>query len=70
MKLTPRLLILLALMTVFGGCQAIAVDGPCPPLASPPVAAVDALQGANDPAVDAWAVALERHYAKLKACGA
>jgi hypothetical protein len=30
---------------------------------------VDALQGAGNASVDAWAVALDRHYAKLAVCG-
>ncbi len=41
---------------------------PPPPLPPPPLAAVDALQAAGDSAVDAWAVALDRHYQKLDAC--
>jgi len=44
------------------------VVGSCPPLAPPPIAAVDALQNAKSNAVDAWVVDLDRHYQKLAAC--
>jgi len=37
-------------------------------LAAPPPAAVDALQGAQNSSVDAWVVALDRHYDKLAVC--
>ena len=51
------------------GCATVPkVAGSCPPLPLPPVAAVDALQAAQDSAVDAWVVALDRHYLKLDAC--
>ncbi len=59
------LLILAGLMT---GCATGRVVGSCPPLAPPPLAAVDALQAAGDSSVDAWAVELDRHYQKLDAC--
>lgn len=59
--------VLLTLTLLTSGCG-IAVDGACPPLAAPPVAAVDALQSARDPSVDAWVVMLDRHYQKLEAC--
>ncbi len=59
------LLTLTALMT---GCASSRIAGSCPPLAPPPLAAVDALQAAGDSAVDAWAVELDRHYQKLAAC--
>ena len=59
------LLILAGLMT---GCASARMVGSCPALSPPPLAAVDALQAANDSAVDAWAVELDRHYQKLDAC--
>jgi hypothetical protein len=68
MKSMTRLFGLMMLMTGFAGCQSLAVDGACPTLAPPPVQAVDALQNANDPSVDAWVVLLDRHYQKLKVC--
>lgn len=67
MKSIVALLILALPMTA---CASARVAGSCPPLAPPPVAAVDALQAAGDPAVDAWAVDLDRHYQKLDACRA
>ena len=39
-------------------------------LAAPPRAAVDALEMVHAADVDAWIVALYRHYRKLDACGA
>lgn len=65
MRLTALFLILMALTSA---CGTVAVDGACPPLADPPVAALDALQSAHDPSVDAWVVMLDRHYLKLEAC--
>jgi len=65
---TLGLLILTGLMSGLGACSTTRVVGSCPMLAPPPLAAVDALQAAGDSAVDAWAVALDRHYAKLEAC--
>ena len=62
---TLGLLILALPMTA---CASARVVGSCPPLPPPPVAAVDALQAAGDSGVDAWAVALARHYQKLDAC--
>lgn len=44
------------------------MSGSCPPLPPPPVAAVDALQAAGNSAVDAWVIALDRHYDKLAVC--
>ena len=70
MKSTVRLLILLAAVTALGGCQTTRVAGSCPALPPPPVRAVDALQAAADSAVDAWVVALDRHYQKLDVCAA
>lgn len=58
----------LTLMALTSACGTVAVDGACPPLAAPPVAALDTLQSAHDPAIDAWVVALDRHYLKLEAC--
>jgi len=68
MKLTVRLSILLALTIGLGACRTSGIAGSCPSLPPPPVAAVDALQAAGDSAVDAWAVALDRHYQKLAVC--
>jgi hypothetical protein len=68
MRSTARLLILLTAMTGLGACQTARVVGSCPPLAPPPLAAVDALQAAADSAVDAWVVSLDRHYQKLAVC--
>jgi hypothetical protein len=68
MKLTAKLSILTALMIACAGCQTTKVAGSCPSLAPPPVAAVDALRAVGDSAVDAWAIALDRHYQKLDAC--
>ena len=65
MKSIAGLLILAGLMS---GCASARVVGSCPPLPPPPLAAMDALQAAGDSAVDAWAVALDRHYRKLDAC--
>jgi hypothetical protein len=62
---TLGLLILTGLMT---GCAAARVVGSCPVLPPAPPAAVDALQGAHNSAVDAWAVELDRHYQKLDSC--
>lgn len=62
---TLALLMLAGLMTA---CASGRIVGSCPTLAPPPAAAVDALQGAGDSSVDAWAVALDRHYQKLAAC--
>ena len=59
------LLILAGLMT---GCASARVASSCPVLPPPPLTAVDALQAANDSAVDAWAIELDRHYQKLDAC--
>lgn len=69
MKSTPKLLTLIALMVIFAGCTT-KIDGPCPYLAPPPLAAVDALQAARDANVDVWVVGLSRHYKKLGECGA
>lgn len=68
MKSTARLLILLLPMTALGACTTTRVVGSCPPLAPPPLAAIDALQNAKDSAIDAWVVDLDRHYQKLSAC--
>jgi len=68
MKSIAKLSILLLLMTVCAACQTTKVVGSCPPLAPPPVAAVDALQKVQNNAVDAWVVDLDRHYQKLAAC--
>lgn len=65
---TKSMLGLLMLAGLMTGCASGRIVGSCPSLAPPPVAAVDALQAASDSAVDAWAVALDRHYAKLDAC--
>lgn len=63
---TAALLMSTMLMT---GCATVPkVAGNCPPLSPPPVAAVDAMQAADDSAIDAWVVQLERHYQKLDAC--
>lgn len=62
---TLGLLILAGLMT---GCASGRVVGSCPALSPPPMAAVDALQGAQNADVDAWVVALDRHYDKLAVC--
>ena len=64
---TLGLLILAGLMS---GCASGRVVGSCPVLPPAPLAALDAMQAAGDSAVDAWAVALDRHYQKLDACGA
>jgi hypothetical protein len=53
-------------MSVCAGCATVA--GSCPPLSPPPAAAIDALQGAKNAAVDAWAIDLDRHYQKLSIC--
>lgn len=37
-------------------------------LSPPPNAAIDALEGAKNSAVDAWVVDLDRHMQKLDAC--
>ena len=66
MKLTLARLILVGLTIGFVGCQSVV--GSCPQLSVPPSAAVDALQGAHDGAVDAWVVDLDRHYQKLAVC--
>lgn len=50
------------------GCTTARVVGSCPDLPPPPPAAVRALEQANDPAVDQWAVDLANHYDKLDAC--
>lgn len=65
-KLTLALLILALPMTACASVPKAA--GNCPVLPPPPTAAVDALEGAQDSAVDAWAVALDRHYDKLAVC--
>lgn len=59
------LLILAGLMT---GCASGRVVGSCPALSAPPLAAVNALEAADDRAVDAWVVDLDRHYQKLDVC--
>ena len=64
---TLGLLILAGLMSA---CASGRVASSCPVLAPAPVAAVDALQAADNSAVDAWAVELDRHYQKLDACRA
>ena len=66
MKSTLARLILVGLTTAFAGCQSVV--GSCPQLSPPPVAAVNALQGAHNGAVDAWVVDLDRHYQKLAVC--
>lgn len=65
MKSTLALGILMTLMT---GCTSVRVTSDCPDLPPPPRAAVVALQNANDPAVDQWAVDLANHYDKLDVC--
>ena len=50
------------------GCASGRIAVSCPMLAAPPASAVDALQSAGDSAVDAWVIALDRHYTKLDAC--
>ena len=65
MKSLAGLLILAMLMS---GCASVRVTSDCPVLVPPPAAVVAALKGANDQAVDQWAVALERHYQMLDAC--
>lgn len=62
---TLGLLILAGLMT---GCATGRVVGSCPALPAPPTAALDAMQSANDSAVDIWVDDLDRHYQKLDAC--
>lgn len=69
LNMTVSMLGLLMLTGLMSACAARVV-GSCPVLAPPPLAAVDALQGANDANVDAWAVALDRHYDKLAVCAA
>lgn len=62
---------MLGLLTMAGlltGCASARVVGSCPALPPPPLAAVNAMQAANDSAVDAWAIELDRHYQKLDAC--
>lgn len=66
MKLIATAVLLPMLM---GGC-ANGVASDCPALAAPPVAALDALQMAHSPEIDAWVVELDRGYRKLDACGA
>ena len=62
-------LIALSILTMLmAGCTTARVTSDCPDLPPPPRAAVDALQSAGDPAVDQWAVALERHYQMLDVC--
>src|SRR5690606_26349298 len=64
-----RAILTLGAMLCLSACASVPkVAGSCPALPPPPAAAVDALQSANDSAVDAWAVALDRHYDKLDAC--
>lgn len=67
MQSTVRFLMLTGLIGT-SGCGVVRIDGACPVLAAPPVEAVDALESARDPAVDAWVIALDRHYQKLDAC--
>ena len=59
---------LLSLTMLMSGCASVRVTSDCPALAPPPPAAVAALKGADDQAVDRWAVALERHYQMLDVC--
>ena len=66
MKSTLARLILMGPTIVFAGCQSVV--GSCPQLSAPPAAAIDALQGAHNGAVDAWVVDLDRHYQKLAVC--
>ena len=66
MRLTLARLILVGPMLAFAGCQSVV--GSCPQLSAPPSAAIDALQGAHNGAVDAWVVDLDRHYQKLAVC--
>lgn len=68
MRLIASLLTLTVLTTGLGACATNRIVGGCPVLAAPPAAAVDALQGASNRAVDAWVVQLDRHYQKLEAC--
>lgn len=68
MKSTVQLLTLLIVTIVFAGCQTVKVDGKCPALAVPPKTVLDTLQKADDSAVDAWVVSLDRHYRKLAVC--
>lgn len=66
MRLIATVVVLPMLMS---GCVT-GVVGDCPTLAAPPRAAVDALEMVHAADVDAWIVALDRHYRKLDACGA
>lgn len=66
-KLTLALLLLTPLMTSCGSVP-LRLANNCPRLDPPPAAAVNALQKAHDPRVDAWAVKLEKHLEKLDNC--
>src|SRR5690625_4706971 len=65
MRLLAGLWILAVLMS---GCSIVRVTSDCPDLPPPPVAAIEALQSTDDPTVDNWAVALERHHQMLDVC--
>lgn len=66
MKLIATAVLLPMLMS---GCVSGGV-GDCPALAAPPVAALDVLQAANSPEIDAWVLDLDGQYRKLDVCGA
>lgn len=57
----------MTLITILGACsRLVAIE--CVDLDPPPLAAVDALESANDPDVDTWVVKLSNHYRKLELC--
>jgi hypothetical protein len=56
------------LATLTSGCTSVRAIGSCPDLPPPPEAAVIALQTADNPVVDEWAIDLANHYDKLDVC--